>query len=148
MSVTLPTIGGNYGGEQQHGGMAFFDEQKSMGNYEFMSIAEEEEYDENKFSDTAKKLTVQSFPVLDENGTMKNRIFALEHTADTQADVNKLSHRTFMNLSADLRSTEDHLKELLGQVQNGFELKLIAMKKEYDHRSEGSCVHYHAIIFT
>ncbi len=123
--VSLPSIGN---------GHHSYDEQKSP-HFEVDPIVEEEEYNENKFSDTVQRLSNQPFPEpMNDQSSMKNRISNLERTAEVQTDFNKLSHRTFVNLSGDLQTTEETLKDLINQVQNSFDSKLAAMKKEYDHR--------------
>lgn len=130
--VSLPSIGNSGHGQ---GNSHSYDEQKSPHMFEVEPIAEEE-YNENKFSDTVQRLATQPFPPVAPEQSMKNRISALEQTAEVQSDFNKLSHRTFINLSAELQTTEETLKDMINQVQNNFDSKLAAMKKEYDHRFE------------
>lgn len=125
--VSLPSIG-------QPGQGPSYDEHKSALQFDVEPIVEEEEYNENKFSDTVQRLANQPFPELCGDQSMKNRISALERTAEVQSDFNKLSHRAFINLSGDLQSSEESLKDFINQVQNNFDMKLNAMKKEYDHR--------------
>lgn len=127
--VSLPSIGNNGQG-------TFYDEHKSAVMFDVEPIVEEEEYNHNKFSDTVQRLANQPFPEISGEQSMKNRISTLERTAEVQGDFNKLSHRSFINLSGDLISTEEALKDLINQVQNTFDNKLNNMKKEYDHRFE------------
>ncbi len=125
--VSLPSINNGQG-------HVSYDEQKSP-QFDVEPIVEEEEYNENKFNDTVQRLANQPFPEpMNDQCSMKNRITNLERTAEVQSDFNKLSHRTFINLSGDLVSTEEALKDLINQVQNTFDSKLASMKKEYDHR--------------
>ncbi len=132
----LPAIGG---------ASQTFDEQKSQSlMFDAQPIIEEDgeeqdpHYNEHRFDHTVGKLSTRPFPEVNENASMKSRIATLERTAEVQGDYNKLSHRTFMNLSNDVHGLEEHIKDLMAQMQNNFDNKLASMKKEYDHRYESS----------
>lgn len=120
-----------------------FDEQKSQSLFDGPIMEEEggmegeghdPHYNEHRFDHTVNRLATRPFPELNENASMKTRIMTLERTAEVQGDYNKLSHRSFMNLSNDVHGLEDHIKDLMQQMQNSFDNKLATMKKEYDHR--------------
>lgn len=90
----------------------------------------------SRFEQSLDKFSTLTYPPVNVNDTIKNRIGTVETISATQAELNRASQESFVNLSSDLHATENNLKDLLLQMQNSFDQKLATLKKEYDHRFE------------
>ncbi len=89
---------------------------------------------EPAYEGTLSQLQAVQYPVLDPEQTMKNRISNLEATAATQNRSNNLTAQTFRNVGVHVNNVEFALRDIILEVQQSYESKLNAMKKEYDHR--------------
>lgn len=95
----------------------------------------------DKFTNSLHSMDVLPYPPIDPTDSVKNRINILEQMSDTQRSFNHITHDSFTNLNTNLLSTEDRLRELVAEVQKGFDEKLAVMKKEYDHRYANYVIH-------
>ena len=91
---------------------------------------------QSKFEQSLDKFSTITYPPLNANDTIKNRLGTMESISMTQAELNRASQESFLNLSGDLHATENNLKDLLLQMQSAYDQKLANLKKEYDHRFE------------
>ncbi len=74
------------------------------------------------------------FPVVDSEASVKSRLVTLEATAAAQDDYNKQEGNTLLALSRNLDNVDKNIKTLILNMQSDFDMRLLAMKKEYDHR--------------
>lgn len=100
------------------------------------TIIEAEVEHETPFDTTLNELSLIDFPHPEENSSMKNRITTLESNNEKQINFNKLTLETFNNLNANVHNLEDHIRLLLGKLQESYDEKLNNLKKEFDHRFE------------
>jgi hypothetical protein len=90
----------------------------------------------DKFS-SFQQLSTISFPEINNELNMKTRISTLEAATVAQNDFNNKSCKTFEELNNEVIYTEDRIMQVIKQVQDNFDSKLVVMKKEYDHRYGG-----------
>lgn len=109
-------------------------EEKSPTIFDVHPIAEEEEVGETQFDSSFQRLASIQFPPMVPASSVKNRIGALEDSTQSQHEFNALSTKTFQNLSNNVTSLEDMMREFVRQTQGEIEGKMNLMKKENDHR--------------
>jgi hypothetical protein len=124
--VTLPGIPGvtSFAGEEK---TAMFD---------VHPIPEEDEVAENQFDASLSRLGALQFPEINPVASVKSRIVALELSAETQNKFDNLTFQSFNNLSNNMHSLEDMMRELVKNTHHEIEGKMNLLKKEYDHRFE------------
>ena len=89
-----------------------------------------------EFSLRMEKLVSMYFPGIDPEASVKTRLNNLEETAAAQSNHNNQTQQTISALSKNVDDVDGNLKELLLNMQNDFDTRLLALKKEYDHRFE------------
>jgi gas vesicle protein len=99
-------------------------------------IAEEDEVGETQFDVSFQRLASIQYPPMVPASSVKNRLGALEESAQSQHEFNRLTTKTFQNLSNNVSSLEDMMREFVKQTQGEIEGKISLMKKENDHRFE------------
>lgn len=122
--ISLPSISGS-------GSVA---EEKSPSVFDVHPIAEEDEVGETQFDASFQRLVSIQFGPMNPAASVKNRIGVLEESTQSQHDFNRLTGKTFQNLSNDVHSMDDMMREFVRQTQGEIEGKINLMKKEYDHR--------------
>lgn len=122
--VTLPGIPG----------AASFAVEEKTSMFDVHPIPEEDEVVENNFDVSLSRLAALQFPEITPVASVKSRIAALETSAVTQNQFNNLTFQSFSNLSNNMHSLEDMMRELVKHTQREIESKMNLLKKEYDHR--------------
>lgn len=74
------------------------------------------------------------FPVIDAEASVKARLITLEATAAAQDEYNKQEGNALSSLSRNLDDVDTNIKTLILNMQSDFDMRILAMKKEYDHR--------------
>jgi hypothetical protein len=123
----LPTIQGatSYGEEK---GPSIFEVQQQ-------GIPEDNNVQsDNQFEIEHQKLSSMTFPALNPELSMKNRISNLEMTTELQTEFDRLAGSSLRGLSNNVHNLEEMLRMLVKETQSDFEVKIAAMRKEYDHR--------------
>lgn len=87
-----------------------------------------------KFDISTKKMEKISFPVINDNASVKIRLSTLESTVFTQSEFNRLNVESFGNLADNLNVVDSNLQDLLRQAHEHFTSVIAALKKEYDHK--------------
>lgn len=122
--VTLPGIPG----------AASFAAEEKNSMFDVHPIPEEDEVAENKFDASLSRLATVQFPEIIPGASVKSRIATLEASAETQNKFDNLTFQSFNNLSNNVHSLEDMMRELVKHTQHEIESKMNLLKKEYDHR--------------
>jgi hypothetical protein len=86
------------------------------------------------YEGSLQELENLTYPSLDPDQTMKNRISTLEAAGNTQREATNLACQTFRDVGVHVTNVEFAIRDLIQEVTSNYEVKLSAMKKEYDHR--------------
>lgn len=111
-------------------------DEKNSNLFDVQPIAEEDEVGETQFDTSFQKLLSLQFPPMNPMSSVKHRIGSLEESTQTQHEFNRLTGKSFHNLSNNVHSLEDMMREIVKQSQADMEGKMLLMRKEYDHRFE------------
>jgi hypothetical protein len=122
--ISLPSISGS----------ASVAEEKSPTIFDVQPIAEEDEVGETLFDTSFQRLVTIQFAPVNPDASVKNRISLLEESTQAQHDFNRLTGKTFQNLSNDVHTLEEMMRDYVKQTQTDIEGKITVLKKEYDHR--------------
>ncbi len=114
-------------------------DEKNSNLFDVQPIAEEDEVGETQFDTSLQKLLSLQFPPMNPMSSVKHRIGALEESTQTQHEFNRLTGKSFHNLSNNVHSLEDMMREIVKQSQADMEGKMLLMRKEYDHRYIMNC---------
>lgn len=86
------------------------------------------------FDQRVDHLRAIPFPVVDSEASVKSRLLTLESTAAAQDEYNKQEGNSLLALSKNLDDVDTNIKTLILNMQSDFDMRILAMKKEYDHR--------------
>lgn len=115
--VLLPVIGGTQ--ETKSDAMASEDGRESSSSQFVRSVEAMENMD---------------FPTVNAAHSVKARLSTIEEIVSTQGNHNSQCQSSFHRLHGSLNETDDNIKQLLLNMQNDFDQKILTLKKEYDHR--------------
>ena len=86
------------------------------------------------FDRSVQDLISVDFPVIDNGISVKDRISKLENTCAVQTESNKIVYDTFNNLSGNLKTTDNTLRDIIAHVKSITDSTIEQLKKEYDHK--------------